>query len=133
MPKTNVIAQGRGQGAGHVTHWALVMVHCVKEWVENITTKQGRAHTLHGLSWEKGSLLTMVPHMVTEQSLCGKPLGAVRTLKPLLCSIRGREKKEGVVRKEIRAERTARRTANEKKRQLQCNWESFSPGRDSRY
>lgn len=76
------------------------MVHCVKEWVENITTKQGRAHTLQSLSWEKGPLLTMVPHMVTEQPLCGKPLGAVRTLEPLLCSTRASKKGKGVVRRD---------------------------------
>lgn len=58
----------------------------------------------------------MVPHMVTEQPLGGKSLGAVRTLKPLLCSIGVREKGEGVVRKEIKAERTAQRAASEKKR-----------------
>ena len=91
------------------------MVHCVKEWVENIITKEGKAHTLQSLSWEKRPLLTMVPHMVTEQPLCRKPLGAVRTLKPLLCSIRVREKEEGVVRKEFKAERTAQRAASEKK------------------
>lgn len=75
------------------------MVHCAKEWVENITTKQETAHSLQSLTWEKEPLLTMVPHMVTEQPLCGKPLGAVRTLKPLLCSIGAREKGERVVRK----------------------------------
>lgn len=109
VPKTNVISQGGGQRAGHVTQRALVMVHCAKQWVENITTKQGKAHTLQSLSWEKGPLLTMVPHMVTEQPLCGKPLGAVRTLKPLLCSMKAREKGEGVVRKEIKAETTAQK------------------------
>lgn len=85
------------------------MVHCAKQWVENITTKQGKAHTLQSLGWEKGPLLTMVPHMVTEQPLCGKPLGAVRTLKPLLCSMKAREKGEGAVRKEIKAETTAQK------------------------
>lgn len=99
VPKTNVIAQGGGQWAGHVTQRALVMVHCAKERVENITTKQETAHALHSLTWENGPLLTMVPHMVTEQPLCSKPLGAVRTLKPLLCIIRAREKGERVVRK----------------------------------
>lgn len=63
-------------------------------------------HTLQSLSWEKWPLLTMIPHMVTEQPLCGKSLGAVGTLKPLLCSIRAREEGEGVVRKEIREKST---------------------------
>lgn len=47
----------------------------------------------------------MVPHVVTEQPLCGKPLGAVRTLKSLLCRIGTREKGKGVVRKQISKQR----------------------------
>lgn len=56
VPKTNVIAQGGGQWAGHVTQRALVMVHCAKEWAENLTVKQGRAHTLFRASAGRSGL-----------------------------------------------------------------------------
>lgn len=98
MPKTDVIAQGGGQWAGHVTQRALIMVHCGKQLGENITTEQGE-HRLESFSWDSGPLLTVVPHVVTKQPFCSEPLGTVRTLKPLLCSNGTRKRGEGEVRK----------------------------------
>lgn len=65
---------------------------------ENIITEQGKRR-LQSFSWDSGPLLTVVPHVVTEQPLCGEPLGTVRTLKPLLCSNGTKERGEGEVRK----------------------------------
>lgn len=73
---------------------------------------QRRALTLQSFSWEKEASLTMVPHVVAEQPLGGKPLGAVRALKPLLCSIGAREEE---VRKVIKAEGRTQRAASEVK------------------
>lgn len=68
----------------------------------NVSMGQGRAH-----GWEREHLLTVVPHVVTEQPLCGEPLGAVRALKPLLCSAGAGEETERAVRNEIKVQRTA--------------------------
>lgn len=75
----------------------------------------------------------MVPHVVAEQPLCGEPLGAVRALKPLLCSVRAGEETEGAVRNEIKAQGTAPRAARETKGSLQPSWEPSSPARNSRH
>jgi len=67
-------------------------------WGKNITTERGEQR-LQSLSCASGPLLTVVPHVVTEQPLCGEPLGTVRTLKPLLCSNGTRKRGKGEVRK----------------------------------
>lgn len=45
VPKTDVIAQGGGQWAGHVTQRALVMVHCGKQLGEKHHHRAGRTKT----------------------------------------------------------------------------------------